>query len=267
MPAGSTPWSLATGPGPLVAVALHGGHEVRDEVRGLLALDEQERLREEDPYTRLWTAMAPTRVVAHRSRFEVDFNRPRELAVYETPEAAWGMNVWVDSLPAPVKRRSLALYDAFYEMMHGMLTKKAEDVGRFLVFDLHSYNHRRGGADAPADDPEDNPDINLGTGSMDRARWAPVVERFMETLASLDILGRPIDVRENVRFQGGHFSRWVHDTFPESGCALAIEVRKFFMDEWTGRGNAGLIAAVGEALAATVDPVVEELGRLAPAYR
>jgi N-formylglutamate deformylase len=267
VPRGSTPWSLVSAPGPLVAVALHSGHEVRDDVRELLVLDEAQRLHEEDPYTRLWTALAPTRVVAHRSRFELDLNRPREGAIYETPDAAWGLEVWKHPLPDAVKAQSLALYDAFYAMMHDLLGKKAEEEGRFVVFDLHSYNHRRGGPDAPPDDPELNPDINLGTGSMPRDRWAPLVERFMETLSGLNVLGRPLDVRENVRFRGGHFTRWVHTTFPESGCALAIEVKKFFMDEWSGRGNAGLIGAVGEALAATVQPVLAELERLAPVYR
>ena len=75
-------WQVARGEGPLVATAVHAGHAVRDNVFAQLALDDGERLREEDPFTDAWMEIAPIRVVALRSRFEVDLNRPREKAVY-----------------------------------------------------------------------------------------------------------------------------------------------------------------------------------------
>jgi N-formylglutamate deformylase len=87
-------WRLHEGHGPVVAVALHHGHDLRPEVAKLIALDEAERLREEDPYTGGWTDIADTGVVVERSRFEVDMNRPRDLAVYLEPERAWGLRVW-----------------------------------------------------------------------------------------------------------------------------------------------------------------------------
>ena len=43
-----------------------------------------------------------------------------------------------------------------------------------------------------------------------------------------------MDVRENVRFRGGELSRWVNERYRDRGCALAIEFKKMFMDEWTG---------------------------------
>ena len=63
------------GEGPLIAVAVHAGHAVRAELAGLFALSADGRLREEDPYTGEWAELAPTRIVAHHSRFEVDLNR------------------------------------------------------------------------------------------------------------------------------------------------------------------------------------------------
>jgi len=71
-----------------------------------------------------------------------------------------------------------------------------------------------------------------------------VVDRFIADLRACDFLGRRLDVRENVKFQGGHFSRWVHQTYPESGCALAIEFKKFFMDEWTGVVDEAALSAL-----------------------
>lgn len=79
------PWRIYSGDGPLVATAIHPGHHVRSEIRERLALPEDKRLNEEDPFTGPFTAVAPTRIVVERSRFEVDLNRPRENAVYRRP--------------------------------------------------------------------------------------------------------------------------------------------------------------------------------------
>jgi N-formylglutamate amidohydrolase len=235
---------------------------VRAEVAELLGIDADERRREEDPFTAAWTAVGDNRVVAHRSRFEVDLNRPPEGAVYRTPEQAWGLEVWRRAPQAEVVERSMAIHRRFYARMGELFARLAEEHGRFVVYDLHSYNHRRGGPDAPPDDPEDNPQVNLGTGSLDRARWAPLVDRFLADLAAHDFRGRRLDVRENVRFRGGGFAQWAHATFPASACVLAIEWKKTFMDEWTGEPDEAELAEVPRALAATLPGVREELARL-----
>ena len=41
-------WSLHEGEGPIIATAIHNGHDVRAEVSDHLNLSETERLREED---------------------------------------------------------------------------------------------------------------------------------------------------------------------------------------------------------------------------
>lgn len=253
-------FEIHEGPGRLVAAAIHNGHGLRDEVRSHISLSDDERRREEDPFTSKWTHVAKTRIIGHRSRFEVDLNRSRDQAVYRKPEDAWGLEVWKDSVPPAVIDRSLAEYDAFYDAVQKVFEAKSKD-GPFVVYDLHSYNHRRGGPDHPPEDAELNPEINVGTGSMDRKKWAPVVDRFIEVLRSLEIDGRRLDVRENVKFTGGHFSKWTHATFPETACAMAIEFKKTFMDEWTGEPFPHRIEAIRQALEATVDPVLDALNK------
>ncbi len=255
-------WELQFGEGPLVAAAIHHGSAMRSELAALLALGPAQRLYEEDPQTGLWTTIAPTRIVVLRSRFEMDLNRPREKAVYLEPEDAWGLRVWKSGLPEDAIRRSLAQYDLFYRHVELVLRSLLERHGRVVVFDLHSYNHRRRGPDAPPDDPLKNPEVNVGTATIQQRRWRPVVERLLAELAGYDFLGRRLDVRENVRFEGGWFSRWIHRTFPDSVCALAIEVKKFFMDEWTGRVDQAQFGAVHEALRAAARGVLEALDRL-----
>lgn len=250
-------WMLEEGDAPLVAAAVHNGHGVRAEILDHLALSPEERRREEDPFTDLLTTVAETRLVGLRSRFEVDLNRPRDGAVYRTPEDAWGLQVWKDELPEAVAARSLAGYDAFYQNVHTVLRRLIERHGYVVVFDIHSYNHRRDGADAPPAKPAENPEVNVGTGTMDRTRWAPVVDRFIHDLRAFDVRGRRLDVRENVRFRGGFFPRWIHETFPETACALAIEFKKTFMDEWTGVPDSEALVALRAALASTVPGVLE----------
>ena len=252
-------FSIIEGDGPVVAAAIHNGHSVRDEVASLLAIDEAARLREEDPHTAQWTGVAPTQIVGLRSRFEVDLNRPRNRAIYRCPAHAWGLRVWNGELPTGVAIRSLEEYDAFYRRVRQTLARLERRFGGFVVLDLHTYNHRRGGPDAPPDDPAKNPQVNVGTGSMDRAYWAPLVDRFVADLRSFDFPGGRLDVRENVRFRGGHFSAWVHERFPKTGCALAIEVKKIFMNEWTGEPDEPLLQAVGEALQSAVPGILEQL--------
>ncbi len=93
-------WLLVEGNGPVVAVALHDGHEVRADVAALFAISEADRRREEDPFTATWTKIADTQIVVQRSRFEFDLNRPREKAVYLKPTDAWGLNIW-QTKPSP----------------------------------------------------------------------------------------------------------------------------------------------------------------------
>ena len=113
-----------------------------------------------------------------------------------------------------------------------------EQFGRFVVLDVHSYNHRRDGPDAPAASADLMPQVNIGTFSMDRQRWAHVVDPFMERLRAFEFRGQPMDVRENVAFQGrGEQTRFIHHEFPATGCAIAVEFKKFFMDEWTGEAD------------------------------
>lgn len=252
---------MALGDGPLVAVALHHGHAVREEVARHLALDEVTRLREEDPHTGAWTKVAPHQVVVNRSRFEMDLNRPRDKAVYRQPEDAWGLEVWKPGTPDDLFQRSLAQYDAFYAQMRELLDSLVRKHGRFLVLDIHSYNHRRGGSDGRLADPAGNPQVNVGTGTMERSHWAPVVDRFIAELSSAEFpagpIAGPLDVRENVRFFGGNLPRWIHEQYPETGCALALEFKKFFMDEWTGQADARLMEAIHAALGQAAQRTLE----------
>src|SRR5690606_24462077 len=114
MPAGcpeeefvSPPWSFEIGDGPVVATAIHSGHEVRPEVAEWMAIDAADRLREEDPLTGFWTSVGDSSIRVYRSRFEMDLNRPRDKAVALHPEDCWGLELWRARPPESVIERSL----------------------------------------------------------------------------------------------------------------------------------------------------------------
>jgi N-formylglutamate amidohydrolase len=245
----------------VIATAIHAGHELRPEVLARTSLDDTTRLREEDPFTDLLTAIDAATVVAHRSRFEVDLNRPRPKAVYRVPDDAWGLELWTETPADTELERSLASYDDFYAELARRLDDAAER-GPFVVLDLHSYNHRRDGADAPSAPADANPDVNVGTGTLDREVWGGVVDRFMADVADHEVRGARLDVRENVRFRGGELSRWVNERYRDRGCALAIEFKKTFMDEWTGSVDERHLEELRRALAAAV-PALRDAVRAA----
>ena len=225
-----------------------------------MSLSEADRLREEDPFTGESVRGVACHVIAHRSRFEFDLNRASENAVYQTPQQSWGLEVWQPGgLQAELVQRSLELHAEYYRMLGELLDRVQRRHRRFLLLDVHSYNHRRKGPDARPTPQADAPDINIGTFSMPREQWAWLVDPLMEAMSSFDFNGRRLDVRENVAFQGkGEQTRFVHQHYPGRGCAIALEFKKFFMDEWSGEPDPNEVAAM-RALIANVASIAEDL--------
>jgi N-formylglutamate deformylase len=249
-------------PVPVVATAIHAGHDLRPEVRSVMALDEATRRREEDPFTEVVARGVDAHVVVHRSRFEVDLNRSRDEAVYLRPEDSWGLEVWAGALPLGVAERSREIHDAFYRSMARLLDPLAAH-GPFVVLDVHSYNHRRSGPDAAPAPLAGNPDVNVGTGSLDRRRFGPVVDRFLAAVDGAEGGAGRLDVRENVRFEGAHLARWVHERYPGTGCVLALELKKTFMDEWTDEVDHAHLARLRGAIVAAIPSVLAGLDEVA----
>ena len=251
---GSGWWRTQRGAGPVIATAIHDGHALRHEVAAAMALSEDDRLREEDPFTGQAVEGIPTHVIGNRSRFEFDLNRGEENAVYRTPDQSWGLKVWHDQPSDQMVRESLEIHRAFYRMMGDLLSEVAQRHSRFVLLDVHSYNHRRDGPDAAPTDSAKAPEINIGTFSMPRGHWAPVLDPIIEAMRNFDFNGRKLDVRENVAFQGkGALTRFVHEKYPETGCAIAVEFKKFYMDEWTGMPNPDDLLAMKGFIACAAD--------------
>lgn len=229
----SAPWDMLVQPGPVMVTAIHAGHTIRSPLRPWLKIAEQERLREEDPLTDFFLPVGDTIFRANRSRFEFDLNRPASKAVTVDPEDTWGLRIWDPGLPQEEIDASLALHRKFYAMMAERVEAMIEEHGRILVLDIHSYNHRRNGADGPSAPQADNPDIDLGATTLNSGIYGDLLDRFVQGLRSRPVRGKAPDVRVNVRWEdGGNFPEWLHATFGDTACVITLEYKKTFMDEW-----------------------------------
>ncbi len=243
---------------PVVCTAIHNGHFVSPEVLSNFAVTEEVRFREEDPQTDFFTGICNNRILASNSRFEFDLNRSREKAIYLKPEDAWGLIVRKDQPADDVIKKTLERYDLFYRRAKLMLEEMNRTYGNFFVYDIHSYNHHRQGKDAEFDKAELNPEIILGTNNMPQ-HWQPLVDKIQSRMLEYDFMGRKIDVRQNVKFDGGNFSRWIHTTFPNEVCCIAIEFKKIFMDEWSGEFYPDVMMELKKLLASTKDVIIDYL--------
>ncbi len=243
--------------GQLVTISVHAGHDLRPEVADLMILDESKRRREEDPCTDAIGSLMPARLLVHRSRFEADLNRSRDMAIYAGPEFCWGFDVWnTGGLPADVAARSLEYWDAFYADLAVRLDELAAR-GPFVILDVHSYNHRRPGPDNPDEPWENNPELDLGTGKVDREQFTPVIDVLRDVMTA-----QGFDVRDEIKFFPKQLSNWVHHRYPGVGCVMTLEFKKTFMDEWTGIPKPGRLDELAHALTQCIEPLETALAAL-----
>ena len=256
---GTNDWDMVWGEGPVIATAIHDGHGIRDSLQPYLAIDEEARRREEDPMTGLLTEVGDVRIRVRTSRFQADLNRPREKAVATDPADVWGLHLWRGPLPQAEIDLSLAYYDRFYRMIRAVIEDRIARCGQVLLIDIHSYNHRRDGADAAPAPQRGNPDIELGVTTLDPERWGHVARRFGDVLRATLVHGREPDVRENIRFPtGGFFPEWVYATWGDKVCTISPEFKKTYMDEWTAQVDLRAIEEFRAGLQRAVDAVRPE---------
>lgn len=254
-------YTFIKGRSPLVATAIHDGHLTRASLTQFFKLDESGRLREEDPFTAEWVKFCDNQIIVHHSRFETDVNRAREQAVYLRPEDAWGLEVWQKELPKEALAESLAVYDAFYKEAKNYFDSLFAMHENLVVYDIHSYNHRREGENIEAD-ADTNPEVNMGTRNMNQEKWRPLLDAVIENFQTFDYDGRNLDVRENVKFKGGYFGQWLYEQYGDKICPISVEFKKFFMDEWTAEPFQKDIKLIDKLLKNSEPTVMEQVDRL-----
>jgi hypothetical protein len=231
-----TKFNLGNRDVPVLALAIHCGHHIPAALARFTNIGEEERFREEDPHTNQFAQLFDNHVIVETSRFAVDLNRRRERCVYLKPEDAWGLDVRTCEIPETLYRDLLESYDDWYRTLVYQVERILQRHPFLIVLDLHSYNYRRGGPEAEPDPQSENPDIILGRSNMSRDFY-PLVEDLRLSLNGKKIWNKELDVRADVKFPGGQLPRFLHDKFPERLICLAVEFKKTFMNEWSGKLN------------------------------
>ena len=235
-------WFIRRGVGPILTTAVHAGHQIRDELKPYLEADDTIYRREEDPLTDILAGTGDHIFCCYNSRFEVDLNRSRELALATNPDKTWGLRIWKSQPPKDIVERSLQQHDAFYNLMKNWLEELIAQHRNVLVLDLHSYNHRRAGPNASPAAAELNPDVDLGVTTLNHNRFKSVVDALTTGLKSTACQGKTLDVRANVRYpDGGYWPEWVFAHYPDNICTVTLEYKKFYMDEWTSQADLAMV--------------------------
>ena len=206
-----------------------------------MSLADLDRLREEDPFT---GACGVRRALAHH-------RPPLALRIRPQPRPMTKRSIARPSNAGASKcgrrrtrcrrwsTRSLALHARILpDARRTCSTACAERHGRFVVIDVHSYNHRRDGPDGEATPQDDAPDINIGTFSMPRDQWAFLLDPLIEAMRDFDFNGRQLDVRENVAFQGkGEQTRFVHAPLSRPGLRHRARIQEVLHGRMVGRAG------------------------------
>lgn len=250
----SKKWTFYKGSGPVFATALHAGHEVRNELLSMMALEESNRRREEDPLTDLLATVGDQFFQSHVSRFEVDLNRERSKAVYVRPDDAWGLRVWKRAPSQSEIEESLKTHDEFYRTMTDFLEEQIRQYGKILLLDIHSYNHKRDRRNiAP---PSENPDLDLGVTTVNFEKFGDVVDAFESELAKHKCGGKDLLIGRNVRYpDGGFWPEWVYENYGDHICTITLEYKKIFMDEWSSKADLAQIEDLRHGLKVAVESI------------
>jgi hypothetical protein len=229
---------------PALAVAIHAGHNVREELLPLMQISEKERLFEEDPATDRMIRGNANAIWGLDSRAEYDLNRPPDEALPLKPERFWGVQVYRTALPDAMTRRSLEKYEAFYRFAGSCICVLLERFGYCVVYDIHSYNLSR-----QVEKGIENPPLfNLGTVLLDRSRWGSLIDAWLHQLGRIEIPGIATTVEENRVFSGaGELCRRLTGWDPRI-LVLPTEIAKVYMDEREGILHDAQIDALGAGL-------------------
>ena len=229
---------------PFIAVAIHAGHHVREELLPFMALDSDQRKFEEDTATDLMIDNLSNAAWGLESRAVYDLNRSRDMALPLTPEKFWGTRVYKTLPTSEMNRKSLENYESFYKFMETSVASMLDRFGICIIYDIHSYNISR----QQAKGIESPPVFNLGTELLDKSKWNKAIELWLEQLSAISLPGIKTSVAENHVFSGKEeFCRRI-STLDQRILVLPTEISKVYMNEKKGMVYPDILLSVKTGL-------------------
>lgn len=222
---------------PYCCMAIHDGGNLRDELKEKILIDDYGRWYEEDPHTGKFISSLPITIIGLDSRYEYDLNRNPDECIHEE---AWGRRVWKRKLSSKERNKSLKKHKNFYRVLEVLIAKLEELYGGCIVYDIHSYNHKRWDRAVPL--------FNIGTERINVQKYGEVVDHWVSELRSIRLDGiENVTNINDVFFGRGYNLEFITTRFPNS-LVLAVEVKKIFSNELTGEDYPRLIRELQQKL-------------------
>ena len=222
---------------PYCCTAIHDGSKLRAELKTKIKHDEYNRWFEEDPFTGDFIASMPITIIGNDTRFEYDLNRTPDDCVSET---AWGKNVWKKKLTHKEHQRSLQKHANYYKVTHALIAKLEDLFGGCIVYDMHSYNHKRWDRKVPL--------FNIGAERIDMNRFGAVVEHWRSELATIKLENlENISAINDVFYGRGYNLEYITNNFKNT-LVLATEIKKVYCNELTGDDYPNIIKSLQQQL-------------------
>ena len=218
---------------PFVCAAIHHGANLRESLKNKCALTDIQRWKEEDPLTGDFISSMPIRIVAKDSRYEYDLNRKPDACVYE--DKAWGQTVWKEKLSEDDLRVSREKHAFFYKILDALLTKIIQKFSKCVVYDIHSYNFKRIGEDAPV--------FNIGTEQLSR-RYRNQIQEWLSQLLKIKLPDIVNTTEENKVFFGRGYLAHHVCARSEDILVLPTEIKKIYCNENSGEKYLDVIDAL-----------------------
>ena len=117
----------------------------------------------------------------------------------------WGLKVWNRPLTPDEIDTTHNKYREFHALIDLVVGNILEHYGSALMFDIHSFCYQREERLNWWED--DKPEINLGTRSINREYFSPLVNIFLDNVSEIQMDGHILRVGENVLFPGGYLTR------------------------------------------------------------
>jgi N-formylglutamate deformylase len=261
-PTGILRWRIDA-PSPVLALAAHAGHAMREELQPWLHASERTRRVEEDPRIDRLLEPFPVALWTEASRFEIDLNRPRHAAVYLGPETCWGIQLWRELPPSHVLERSRRGHDEAWAAIDRLVDDAVERFGFCVLLDFHSYCWRRERELERWWDDPGRPFFNLGTCGA-HPRFRALNQALLDALRPIRWQRRPVTVGENETVRGGSIHRRQQRRHPGRVVVPSLEIKKVFMDEHSGDFYEPGWTRLAEQTTAAWYRVLEDLPALLP---
>lgn len=229
---------------PVVCTAIHNGNQLRPELNNVFMLSEEERLREEAPYTDDLISSFPIVLIGNDSRFEYDLNKPKAISTHF--KSINDKPVWKKALSTKQRTISHAKHKAFYNILTALIKKLEKQFKNSLVFDVNAFNYQSVQQNLPT--------FNIDTSQVDLDRWGLVAKRFEQQLNKIELPNiQAVAGTEKSIDNIGYLITHINARF-ENTLVLPLNIKKVYMDETTG----DLYPLVLEELKASIKQALSE---------